>query len=67
VRARAILPWGPPTEWGTVEIPAKRDGAIRIGLRVLSDAKPGRYVVSFDVRHGDKDLPEFTEGIVVVR
>ncbi|MBN1422551.1 MAG: MBL fold metallo-hydrolase [Planctomycetes bacterium] len=65
--ARAVPQWSSPSEWREIEIPAKRDGAIRLRFRVPADAKPGRYVVPFDLRHGGKDLPQFTEAIVVVR
>jgi len=65
--ARAVLPWTPPTDWRAIEIPAKRDGAIRIGFRIPPGTPAGRHVVPVDLRHGDKDLPQFTEAVVVIR
>jgi len=66
---RAVLPraWGGgTTPWTGAEIPAKKDGQLRLSFRLPADAKPGRYVIPVDVRYHDRLLPQFTEGIVVV-
>ncbi len=77
VACRAVLPraWGaaPPTPlptaapgWTTAEVASKRDGRLRLSLRVPVGVEPGRYVVPIDVQYGQHVLPQFTEAIVVV-
>ncbi len=66
---RAVLPraWaGGTTGWTSVEAAPKSDARTRLTLPVPGNAPPGRYVVPVDVKYADHDLPQFTEGIVVV-
>jgi len=76
---RPVLPraWGsrvaqPPSavrgeDWGRAQIPAKKDGEIRLSFRIPPDAKPGRQAVPVDLRYGERVLPQFTEAIIVVK
>ncbi len=69
---RAVLPraWSggrsKDTAWAKTDIPAKKDGEVLLELRVPDDAPPGRHVIPVDLRYGPWDLPQFTEGVVVV-
>jgi L-ascorbate metabolism protein UlaG (beta-lactamase superfamily) len=67
--ARAVLPsaWGrKATEWAGTAIAPKKDGEIRLAVRVPPGAQPGRTIIPVDLKCGDWDLPQFTEAIVVV-
>jgi glyoxylase-like metal-dependent hydrolase (beta-lactamase superfamily II) len=80
VSARAVPPraWAQPatrpaagdqiagTDWAHAEVRPKRDGRLRLSLRVPAGVKPGRYVIPVDIRFGARELPQFTEAIVVV-
>lgn len=69
IACRAALPstlGGGMTAWVAAEIPAKQDGSLPIAIKLPAGAKPGRYVVAIDLRHGDRVLPQFTEAIMVV-
>lgn len=66
---RAVMPraWhGGTTGWMSAQVPAKRDGEVRLALHVPVGAPPGRYVIPVDVKYGEWDLPQFTEAIVAV-
>ena len=67
VRAVAPRSWKvKPTAWVTAEIPAKTEGRLALSLRVPPSAGPGRHVVAVDLRYAGRDLPQFTEAIVVL-
>jgi len=66
---RAVLPraWrGGTTDWTTVEAAPKSDAKTRLTLSVPANAAPGRYVIPVDIKYADRDLPQFTEAIVVL-
>lgn len=66
---RAVPPraWrGGTTEWTRVEAAPKTDAQARLTLPVPAGAAPGRYVIPIDIRYADRDLPQFTEAIVVL-
>jgi glyoxylase-like metal-dependent hydrolase (beta-lactamase superfamily II) len=68
VACRAVPPraWGgEATEWGQAQVAAKKEGRVRLVLRVPPGVGPGRYVVPVDVVFGGRELPEFAEAIVV--
>lgn len=50
--------------WKTIIAPARAEATIPIALPVPPGVAPGRYVVPFDLRFGDLDLPQFTEAVV---
>ncbi len=64
---RAVLPtaWGGgATDWSTAQIPAKTEQGLRLQIPIPASAKPGRYVLPIDVRHGPWDLPQFAETVL---
>ena len=66
---RAVLPraWrGGTTDWTHVEAASKTDARARLTLPVPPGAAPGRYVIPVDIQYADRDLPQFTEAIVVL-
>ncbi len=66
---RAVLPsaWGGgTTDWSRATIKPKADGEVKLSFLVPPAAKPGRYIIPVDVRYDTRDLPQFTEAIVVV-
>jgi glyoxylase-like metal-dependent hydrolase (beta-lactamase superfamily II) len=74
--ARAVLPntwFQSPPGWQVVSvpakivsIPAKQETPLSLQLNIPATAKPGRYAIPIDIRHGQRHLPQFTEAIVVV-
>jgi glyoxylase-like metal-dependent hydrolase (beta-lactamase superfamily II) len=76
VACRAVVPraWAPARpgepggvgDWVRGELPAKTEGRLRLPLRVADSAQRGRHVIAVDVVYGDRDLPQFTEAIIVV-
>jgi len=56
----------PVTDWVKAGIAAKREGRMRLSLRVPADAKRGRYVIPVDLHFGRRLLPQFTEAVLVV-
>lgn len=66
---RAVLPrtWRSETgEWNSVEAPPKTEVMARVAITVPAGLAPGRHVVPIDVKFADRDLPQFTEAILVV-
>jgi glyoxylase-like metal-dependent hydrolase (beta-lactamase superfamily II) len=69
VACRAVLPraWrGGPGQWSRAEVAPKSEKGVRLLLPIPGDVAPGRYVIPIDVHYADRDLPQFTEAIVVV-
>jgi len=54
------------TDWVRATVPARKEGRVRLPLRVPPSVAPGRYVVPVDVVFGGRELPEFAEAVVVV-
>jgi len=48
------------------QVPAKAEGRVRLAFRVPLKTEPGRYVIPVDVVFGERDLPQFTEAVIVV-
>jgi glyoxylase-like metal-dependent hydrolase (beta-lactamase superfamily II) len=70
-QCRAVSPWqtGPKAAeegWVAANIAAKSEGRVPLVVEIPADARPGRYVVTIDVRYADKTLPQFAEAIVTV-
>lgn len=66
---RAVLPraWrGGTTDWTRVEAASKTDARARLAIPIPAGATPGRYVIPIDLHYADRDLPQFTEAIVVL-
>ena len=66
---RAVLPseWeSKPAPWVEKAIAPKSDGRLAVSLDVPAAAKPGRYAIPIDIRYAGRQLPQFTEAIVVV-
>lgn len=69
VLCRAVPPraWGgEATVWARATVAAKKEGRVRLTVRVPPTVMPGRYVVAVDVVFGGRELPEFAEAIVVI-
>lgn len=67
---RAVLPraWGGSgaAKWTRSEASPKTESQVRLTLKIPGGLAAGRYVVPIDIQYGDRDLPQFTEGIVVI-
>ena len=66
---RAVLPsaWrSKPAPWIEKSIPPKSEGRLSISFNIPATAKPGRYAIPIDVRYAGRQLPQFTEAIIVV-
>ncbi len=66
---RAIAPgrWRcGPSAWSRGEIGSKEEGTLGVKLTIPPKVGPGRYIVPIDVRYGSRELPQFTEAVVVV-
>ena len=63
---RAWLPAGAPGDWVRGEVPAKAEGRVRLSLGIPESSPSGRYVIPVDVVYGDRDLPQFTECVLVI-
>ena len=66
---RATLPkvlGGTTTAWDTLPVAGKAEQKGTLSLTVPENAKPGRYVITLDVRLDSRELPSFTECIVDV-
>jgi hypothetical protein len=74
VACRTVLPraWTPAGaqgaggEWVRADVAAKAEGRVRLSFRVPDETPGGRHVIPVDVVYGNRDLPQFTEGIVVI-
>ena len=67
---RAVLPraWqSEPTQWLEKSIPPKSEDRLSISLKIPATVVPGRYAIPIDIRYADRQLPQFTEAIIVVR
>jgi hypothetical protein len=54
------------TAWVRGQAPAKSEGRVRLSLRVPGQCPHGRWVIPVDLVYGGRDLPQFTEGILVI-
>jgi glyoxylase-like metal-dependent hydrolase (beta-lactamase superfamily II) len=53
-------------EWSRAEVPAKKEGTVRLVVTIPAGAKAGRYPVPIDVRFGPWVLPQYTADIVEI-
>jgi len=56
----------PATDWSAASVPPGAQREARLELPIPGHCEPGRYVIPIDVRYGERELPQFTEAIVVV-
>ncbi len=66
---RAVLPkafGGRPSPWRQTHVPAKAEREVELDVAVPPNVEPGRYVVTVDVRHGSRLLPQFAEALLDV-
>ena len=54
------------TAWVRGQAPARSEGRVRLSLRVPGQCPHGRWVIPVDLVYGGRDLPQFTEGILVI-
>lgn len=69
VAGRAAIPmaWGGGhTEWVGRAAPARSEAMLPLRLHIPDGTPAGRYVVPVDIRHGERELPQFAEAIVDV-
>jgi len=61
------LPAGWKSDTAAGVIPAKREAALPLTIKVPSDAAIGRYIVPVSLTYDGVQLPQITEGIIEVR
>ncbi len=54
------------SDWISIEASPKAEAQARVTLMTPADVAPGRYVIPIDITYGDRDLPQFTEAIIVI-
>lgn len=66
---RPVLPraWkAEPQPWVEATVVPKREGRLAVRIALPAGLPPGRYVIPFDIRYGQRLLPQWTEAILVV-